>query len=1071
MRYAQTLPGPRFLTSTAVVMSELIKLVVSLIIHLAEERRTTGISGTKLMADLFGPNSDWLKMTVPAVLYFIQNNLQYVAVHLLDAATFQVTYQMKIITTALFSVWLLSKSLSLLKWISLGILTIGIAIVQLAGKSTTSTKGAAVDPTITTDTELDLTAISSTDRFLGLVAVTIACLLSGLAGVWFEKVLKGTKASLFLRNVQLSLFSVISGVIFGVILVDGAAVAEAFSGIQCVGMAAILCQAVGGLIVAVVVKYADNILKGFATSIAIILSSVASVFIFNFEITMSFMFGSGLVLYAFRDIHFPQLSVADRSNIAAVYLDSAGAPPVPAAVVTAHAAALGRTLLANPHSGTAPAAVYTASRIDQVRQRILRHFGVSSASHTVVFAANASAAIKIVADHFPWTGSSLLCYHQSSHTSVVGIRSRFSHPPLHMESVRCVNDTDIDNAMKEMNSTTDITTDITTDMTTDMTTDVESISSNQLSTEENINATLSTQNIRYLSTSTRNAANSHCSSDSWKVLLDCASFVASAPLDLQATPADFAVISFYKMFGFPTGLGALIVRNDAAKLLLQTSRCYFGGGTVAAIAADTHYQTYKSGISEQLENGTLAFTEILSLIHGFNFIENTIVCRIYPNMDHTTSASPHPLGPIISFNIQDDHGELVHHAQLMRLAGIHNIHLRAGCFCNPGACQKYLNISSEDIRRNHEVLGHFCDNTTDVGVPTGALRISFGFANILADVDVFIQFLNTFYVSTCAQPVLRPGDLGLSKEIHHMHNDENGGGHRVVAGVPRVKGLYVYPIKSCGPFSVDAWPISAAGLCYDRYWMLVDSVHERPLTQKKMPADVLYAHPLQMTMARVPDRAQINPPNVGAKRLENEQRYINEWFSKHLEMSVRLIECESTPSQPLDICHDSESSSGETLSMGMALSTSFANQSPYLVVSQSSFDVVAAHVAAHSSQDHFNILTFRPNIVIEGLNPFEEDLWISRTIGVGRVLLQITDHCQRCQMICIDQLTAQRYSEPLSTLARMRKIKLMESTNSWHSLQPSVRVRIVFGVHAQNAPTQSASLYHVLRVGDLYYLP
>ncbi|KAH6589357.1 hypothetical protein BASA50_010102 [Batrachochytrium salamandrivorans] len=888
---------------------------------------------------------------------------------------------------------------------------------------------------------------------------------------------------------------------------------------------------------------------------------------------------------AFRDIHFPQLSVADRSNIAAVYLDSAGAPPVPAAVVTAHAAALGRTLLANPHSGTAPAAVYTASRIDQVRQRILRHFGVSSASHTVVFAANASAAIKIVADHFPWTGSSLLCYHQSSHTSVVGIRSRFSHPPLHMESVRCVNDTDIDNAMKEMNSTTDITTDITTDMTTDMTTDVESISSNQLSTEENINATLSTQStfhlftypaqsnfsgerfplkwtnhvrslrhvpasfstsilsnpttatatdIRYLSTSTRNAANSHCSSDSWKVLLDCASFVASAPLDLQATPADFAVISFYKMFGFPTGLGALIVRNDAAKLLLQTSRCYFGGGTVAAIAADTHYQTYKSGISEQLENGTLAFTEILSLIHGFNFIENTIggwhtlgvhvghltslarhrmanmthatganlpVCRIYPNMDHTTSASPHPLGPIISFNIQDDHGELVHHAQLMRLAGIHNIHLRAGCFCNPGACQKYLNISSEDIRRNHEVLGHFCDNTTDVGVPTGALRISFGFANILADVDVFIQFLNTFYVSTCAQPVLRPGDLGLSKEIHHMHNDENGGGHRVVAGVPRVKGLYVYPIKSCGPFSVDAWPISAAGLCYDRYWMLVDSVHERPLTQKKCPrmccmriVELDLRRGLLSICFRPPTAdhscvddcslvVQFNPheipydfdghdsstnddgscarscpdqsPNVGAKRLETEQRYINEWFSKHLEMSVRLIECESTPSQPLDICHDSESSSGETLSMGMALSTSFANQSPYLVVSQSSFDIVAAHVAAHSSQNHFNILTFRPNIVIEGLNPFEEDLWISRTIGVGRVLLQITDHCQRCQMICIDQLTAQRYSEPLSTLARMRKIK----------------GRIVFGVHAQNAPTQSASLYHVLRVGDLYYLP
>ncbi|KAJ8322591.1 hypothetical protein BDV3_004164 [Batrachochytrium dendrobatidis] len=295
MRYAQTLPGPRFLTSTAVVMSEFIKLSVSLIVHIIEERRTTGISAHKLFLSLFGPNSDWVKMTVPAILYFIQNNLQYVAVHLLDAATFQVTYQMKIITTALFSVWLLNRSLTGLKWISLGLLTMGIAIVQLAGRSASNENA-----TVATDAEPDLNVVLNTDRFLGLIAVTVACLLSGLAGVWFEKVLKGTSASLFLRNVQLSLFSVISGLIFGVYMIDGAAIVEGgfFQGYTVWAWAAIICQAVGGLIVAVVVKYADNILKGFATSIAIILSSVASVFIFNFEISAGFMFGSGLVLYA-----------------------------------------------------------------------------------------------------------------------------------------------------------------------------------------------------------------------------------------------------------------------------------------------------------------------------------------------------------------------------------------------------------------------------------------------------------------------------------------------------------------------------------------------------------------------------------------------------------------------------------------------------------------------------------------------------------------------------------------------------------------------------------------------------
>ena len=115
----------------------------------------------------------------------------------------------------------------------------------------------------------------------------------------FEKVLKGTKASLFLRNVQLSLFSVVPGLIFGVLIADGKSVIANgfFHGYNAWTWAAIICQAVGGLIVAVVVKYADNILKGFATSISIILSSIASVWIFKFKISIFFILGSLFVLY------------------------------------------------------------------------------------------------------------------------------------------------------------------------------------------------------------------------------------------------------------------------------------------------------------------------------------------------------------------------------------------------------------------------------------------------------------------------------------------------------------------------------------------------------------------------------------------------------------------------------------------------------------------------------------------------------------------------------------------------------------------------------------------------------
>ncbi|KAJ3047701.1 hypothetical protein HK102_012858, partial [Quaeritorhiza haematococci] len=266
MRYARTLPGPRFLASTAVVLSELIKLSVSLFVHLRNERRTKSrILVNKVRDDLFGSQSQWEKMLVPAVLYFIQNNLQYVAVTKLDAATFQVTYQMKILTTAVFSVWMLGKTLGRMKWVALCLLTGGIALVQLPSPSSStdavkSAEGVLKNGTASSSHSAAASIAASGghadwDKLMGLLAVTVACILSGLAGVWFEKVLKGSKASLWLRNVQLSFFSVVPGLIFGVLIMDGETVRTQgfFHGYNFWAWAAIMCQAVGGLIVALVV--------------------------------------------------------------------------------------------------------------------------------------------------------------------------------------------------------------------------------------------------------------------------------------------------------------------------------------------------------------------------------------------------------------------------------------------------------------------------------------------------------------------------------------------------------------------------------------------------------------------------------------------------------------------------------------------------------------------------------------------------------------------------------------------------------------------------------------------------
>jgi UDP-sugar transporter A1/2/3 len=222
-------------------------------------------------------DSDLLVMPV------IQNNLQYVAASNLDAATFQVTYQMKILTTAFFSVILLRKRLSAAKWFALLLLAVGVAIVQIQSGAKTVTIEHGMQP------------------LKGFIAVAAACFTSGLAGVYFEMVLKNSQGDLWVRNVQLSLFSLLPAL--GPLIAAG----ELRGGVFNLGIfrnfgpwawGTVAIQVFGGLVTALVIKYSDNILKGFATSLSIIISSLASVALFNFHLTLTFLIGSSVVLVA-----------------------------------------------------------------------------------------------------------------------------------------------------------------------------------------------------------------------------------------------------------------------------------------------------------------------------------------------------------------------------------------------------------------------------------------------------------------------------------------------------------------------------------------------------------------------------------------------------------------------------------------------------------------------------------------------------------------------------------------------------------------------------------------------------
>ncbi|KAI9510274.1 nucleotide-sugar transporter-domain-containing protein [Russula earlei] len=289
MHYSRvsTPPSQSYSPASAVLLNEILKGSISFGIALwrlskSDVRRPLD----QLLRDTFSP--DCWKLSIPAVLYVVQNSAS-------------VTYQMKILTTAAFSVLLLRRRLTSTKWVSLFFLAAGVAIVQIQTGASTLAPHKPNMPVGSAHESAPLyTHIMSPLKGFG--AVTAACFTSGLAGVYFEMVLKNSKADLWVRNVQLSLFSLVPAllpILYGPPVPNSRGfITDLLKNFGCWAWATVAIQVLGGLITAVVIKYSDNILKGFATSLSIILSFLASVILFNFRITPSFLIGSSTVLVA-----------------------------------------------------------------------------------------------------------------------------------------------------------------------------------------------------------------------------------------------------------------------------------------------------------------------------------------------------------------------------------------------------------------------------------------------------------------------------------------------------------------------------------------------------------------------------------------------------------------------------------------------------------------------------------------------------------------------------------------------------------------------------------------------------
>ncbi|GAB2223609.1 hypothetical protein Droror1_Dr00017750 [Drosera rotundifolia] len=752
-----------------------------------------------------------------------------------------------------------------------------------------------------------------------------------------------------------------------------------------------------------------------------------------------------------RDTEFKRLN-------GTVYLDHAGATLYSELQMEAVFRDLTSNLYGNPHSRS-DSSMATANIIGECRQKVLDYFNASAKEYKCIFTSGATAALKLVGETFPWSSQSCLTYTMDNHNSVIGLRE---YALNHDASVSAIElEETVDHALPSKNRPSIKISQHpllgrkgTKLWEKDFTGNAFHLFA--FPSECNFSgAKFSLDLVRTVKEQSEgNFGDLPFRKGRWFVLIDAAKGCTTDPPDLSKFPADFVVMSFYKLFGYPTGLGALLVRSEATKLMKKT---YFSGGTVAASIADMDYVKYRDTAEELFEDGTASFLSIVSIRHGFNLLNTLTVSAISRHiaslamylrrtllgLKHETGARAcvlyggssvsSKMGSIISFNLKRSDGSWIGYHEVEKLASLSGIQLRTGCFCNPGACARYLGLSHLELLSNNEA-GHVCWDDNDIinGKPTGAVRVSFGYMSTFEDAKTFVDFIVNSFVSIpslgrhgerlekCSRSVVGIGDGCTDTEL-------------------QLRFITVYPIKSCAGFSVDHWPLSDTGLLYDREWLLKSHGGEI-LTQKKVP-DLsliktyidLNSGVLMVESPRCSGKLKINLeseycPHQRETMDLNAQRFdvdsctedIDGWFSKAIAQPCMLLRCSSSKyclnnMGSARVCRDVESS------------LSFVNEAQFLLISEASLSDLNTRLCSKVTNGRallqVSATRFRPNLVISGGKPYDEDEWTR--IRIGNNAFTSLGGCNRCQMINFDHQGGQvlKSNEPLATLASYRRAK------------------------------------------------
>ncbi|MET8824524.1 aminotransferase class V-fold PLP-dependent enzyme [Streptomyces sp. NPDC004610] len=432
------------------------------------------------------------------------------------------------------------------------------------------------------------------------------------------------------------------------------------------------------------------------------------------------------------------------------YLDHTGAGLPPRSLVQGSARRITGGLFGNPHSES-PASLASGRLVEEARAAVLRHFNADPAEYAVIFTPNATGALRLVGEAYPFTRSTRLVLSLDNHNSVNGLReyarargARTVYVPVSGPGLTL----DEDRLRAALAGTR---------------------RPGLFAYPAQSNFTGVRHPLDWIATA---QAHGH------HVLLDAAAHAPTNTLDLSRHHPDFTAVSWYKVFGHPTGVGSLIARRSALAVL---RRPWFSGGTIYAVSAQAQWHVLAAGESA-FEDGTLNFLALPDITSGLAWIDAIGMDRIHAHVTALTDRLLTGLGQLrhsdgtplvrvygpgradtarggtVALNVLDAHGAVVDERLVTRDSAARGISLRTGCFCNPGAGEAAFALPADRLRAAaRRRLGSLEDYLEALHLPSaGAVRVSLGVSSQPRDVDTFLGFVQDTYRDRA------PGTAGLA---------------------------------------------------------------------------------------------------------------------------------------------------------------------------------------------------------------------------------------------------------------------------------------------------------------------